>query len=65
MHTLEAMHLSKTIKKTNIIREISIRVQSGEVVGLLLLYPLILSNYEAEVFHFSCRLHTPYRLSDV
>ena len=35
MHTLEAMHLSKTIKKTNIIREISIRVQSGEVVGLL------------------------------
>lgn len=35
MHTLEAIHLSKTIKKTKIIQEISIRVQSGEVVGLL------------------------------
>ncbi|WP_297812628.1 LPS export ABC transporter ATP-binding protein [uncultured Helicobacter sp.] len=35
MHTLEAILLSKTIKKTKIISEISIRVQSGEVVGLL------------------------------
>ncbi|MBX7490650.1 LPS export ABC transporter ATP-binding protein [Helicobacter turcicus] len=35
MHTLEAKHLSKTIKKTQVIRDISIRVQSGEVVGLL------------------------------
>ena len=35
MHTLEAIHLSKTIKKAKIIQEISIRVQSGEVVGLL------------------------------
>ena len=35
MHTLEATHLSKIIKKTKIISDISIRVQSGEVVGLL------------------------------
>lgn len=35
MHTLEAIHLSKTIKKAKIIQEISICVQSGEVVGLL------------------------------
>ena len=35
MHILEATHLSKIIKKTKIISDISIRVQSGEVVGLL------------------------------
>lgn len=35
MHTLEAILLSKTIKKTKIISGISLRVQSGEVVGLL------------------------------
>ena len=35
LHTSEATHLSKIIKKTKIISDISIRVQSGEVVGLL------------------------------
>ncbi|TLD84533.1 LPS export ABC transporter ATP-binding protein [Helicobacter sp. MIT 11-5569] len=35
MHTLEAKHLNKIIKKTQIIKDISICVQSGEVVGLL------------------------------
>ncbi len=35
MHTLEALHLQKTIKKTQIIKDICIRVESGEVVGLL------------------------------
>ncbi|MBD5164875.1 LPS export ABC transporter ATP-binding protein [Helicobacter sp.] len=35
MHTLEATHLTKSIKKTPIIREVSLCVQSGEVVGLL------------------------------
>ncbi len=35
MHTLEATHLTKSIKKTQIIREVSLCVRSGEVVGLL------------------------------
>lgn len=35
MHTLEATHLTKSIKKTSIIREVSLCVRSGEVVGLL------------------------------
>lgn len=35
MHTLEATHLTKFIKKTPIIREVSLCVRSGEVVGLL------------------------------
>ncbi len=34
-HTLEAKNLSKTIKKTKIIHDISLRVSSREVVGLL------------------------------
>ena len=35
MHTLEARHLSKTIKKTQIIHDVSLTVNSQEVVGLL------------------------------
>jgi len=35
MHTLEAKSLSKTIKKTQIVHDISIDVKNGEVVGLL------------------------------
>ncbi len=35
MHFLEAKNLSKIIKKTRIINDISISVKSGEVVGLL------------------------------
>ncbi len=34
-HTLRAEHLSKTIKKTPIIKDFSLEVKSGEVVGLL------------------------------
>ncbi len=34
-HTLRAEHLSKTIKKHQIIKDFSIEVKSGEVVGLL------------------------------
>lgn len=35
MHKLEVKELKKTIKKTNIIKGISLEVKSGEVVGLL------------------------------
>lgn len=35
MHLLEAKHLSKTIKKTQIVHDISLQVKSGEIVGLL------------------------------
>ncbi|MDA3966359.1 MULTISPECIES: LPS export ABC transporter ATP-binding protein [Helicobacter] len=35
MHKLEAKKLTKIIKKTNIIQNISLEVKSGEVVGLL------------------------------
>jgi lipopolysaccharide export system ATP-binding protein len=35
MHTLEAKALCKTIKKTNIVHDISLDVTNGEVVGLL------------------------------
>ena len=35
MHTLEAINLSKTIKKTQIVHDISLRICSKEVVGLL------------------------------
>ena len=35
MHTLKAQGLKKTIKKTPIVRGMSLEVQSGEVVGLL------------------------------
>ncbi|MBD3789879.1 MAG: LPS export ABC transporter ATP-binding protein [Campylobacterales bacterium] len=35
MHTLQANHLSKTIKKTKIVHDISLEVKSKEVVGLL------------------------------
>lgn len=35
MHTLEAKHLSKTIKKTQIIHDVSVKVSSKEIVGLL------------------------------
>lgn len=35
MHKLEAKNLFKSIKKTQIIRDISMQIQSGEVVGLL------------------------------
>ena len=34
-HTLEAKHLSKTIKKTQIIFDVSVKVSSREIVGLL------------------------------
>ena len=35
IHTLEAKHLSKTIGKTKIIHDISLKVSSREIVGLL------------------------------
>ncbi|ASM40363.1 LPS export ABC transporter ATP-binding protein [Campylobacter sp. RM12327] len=35
MHKLEIKNLQKTIKKSNIIKDISLGVKSGEVVGLL------------------------------
>lgn len=35
MHRLEAINLKKTIKKTNIIKNVSLSVESGEIVGLL------------------------------
>jgi len=35
MHTLEAKHLSKTIKKTKIVHDVSLEVKSKEIVGLL------------------------------
>ena len=35
MHTLKVDHLKKTIKKTEIIKGISLEVKSGEIVGLL------------------------------
>jgi lipopolysaccharide export system ATP-binding protein len=35
MHTLEARNLSKTIKKTKIVHDISLEVKSKEIVGLL------------------------------
>lgn len=35
MHTLEAKNLAKTIKKTNIVHDISLQVKSREIVGLL------------------------------
>ena len=35
MHTLEAVNLAKTIKKTQIVHDISLRVKSKEIVGLL------------------------------
>ncbi|WP_027326829.1 LPS export ABC transporter ATP-binding protein [Helicobacter pametensis] len=35
MNTLKAVHLSKQIKKTKIVNDVSVEVKSGEVVGLL------------------------------
>ena len=35
IHTLEAKHLSKTIKKTKIVHNVSVKVSSKEIVGLL------------------------------
>ena len=35
MHILEVKNLTKTIKKTQIIKGVSLEVQNGEVVGLL------------------------------
>ncbi len=35
MHILEAINLGKTIKKTQIVHDISLRVKSKEIVGLL------------------------------
>lgn len=35
MHTLEAQNLAKTIKKTRIVHDISLKVESKEIVGLL------------------------------
>ena len=35
MHTLEARSLAKTIKKTKIVHDISLKVKSKEIVGLL------------------------------
>ncbi|MGP1506551.1 MAG: LPS export ABC transporter ATP-binding protein [Campylobacter sp.] len=35
MHKLEALNLKKTIKKTRIIKYVSINIQSGEIIGLL------------------------------
>ncbi|PSM52690.1 lipooligosaccharide transport system, ABC transporter ATP-binding component LptB [Campylobacter blaseri] len=35
MHKLEAINLEKTIKKSNIIKGVSLYVKSGEIVGLL------------------------------
>ncbi len=34
-HTLEAKHLSKVIKKTKIVHDVSVKVSSREIVGLL------------------------------
>jgi len=34
-HTLEAKHLSKAIKKTKIVHDVSVKVSSREIVGLL------------------------------
>jgi len=35
IHTLEAKNLSKTIKKTTIVHNVSVKVSSSEIVGLL------------------------------
>lgn len=35
MNKLKAEHLSKHIKKTKIVEDVSLEVNSGEVVGLL------------------------------
>jgi len=35
MHTLEAINLAKTIKKTRIVHDISLEIKSKEIVGLL------------------------------
>ena len=35
MHELTAINLSKSIKKTTIVKDISLQIKSGEVVGLL------------------------------
>lgn len=35
MHKLEALNLKKIIKKTRIIKDVSINIQSGEIIGLL------------------------------
>ncbi len=35
MHTLEAKNLSKIIKKTQIVHDISLKVKSKEIIGLL------------------------------
>ncbi len=35
MHILEAKHLSKTIKKTKIVHDVSLNIKSKEIVGLL------------------------------
>ena len=35
MYKLEALNLKKTIKKTKIIKDVSINIQSGEIIGLL------------------------------
>ena len=35
LHTLEAKNLSKTIKKTTIVHDVSVKVSSREIVGLL------------------------------
>ncbi|MBD3808895.1 MAG: LPS export ABC transporter ATP-binding protein [Epsilonproteobacteria bacterium] len=35
MHTLEANHLAKTIKKTKLVHDISLNIKTKEVVGLL------------------------------
>ncbi|HHS93714.1 MAG TPA: ABC transporter ATP-binding protein, partial [Campylobacterales bacterium] len=32
MHTLEGKHLSKTIKKTTIVHDVSVKVSSKEIV---------------------------------
>ena len=34
-YTLEAKHLSKVIKKTKIVHDVSVKVSSREIVGLL------------------------------
>ena len=35
MNVLKAVHLSKQIKATQIVKDVSVEVKSGEVVGLL------------------------------
>ncbi|MDR2791105.1 MAG: ATP-binding cassette domain-containing protein, partial [Campylobacteraceae bacterium] len=35
MHKLSVKNLAKTIKKTQIIHDISLEIKSGEIVGLL------------------------------